>query len=444
MSSIKIEKKGLDTDIMLIEFRMTNYASFRQSTVFSAEPGAYLRKYKETNVFNEESLPVLKNLLIFGPNGAGKTRLFKAMNLLGRLVISGGAKTVNSRLPYRPFLFDDSSTNEPTKFGIKFIRHGKIYDYSISYNAKQVLEEKLILIKGNKETIYFERKADIFITLPKPLHSVINRLRPNALLIYFAQQENDPVAREVFEWFYQDLMFLSDQTTSLPEWMAKLLERPELKRELVSFLRFADFIIDDVLVRPVQLRVPEKIANVIQALGQEEDFPTTQLQLFTVHKRYNAAGDVIGTEELPLLQESLGTRQLLTIFLATIYAQVYHNEKTIIIDEFGSSFHHELSTALIRIFNSSANCNQYFVATHDFKLLDEKVRTDQIYLIEKSFKGVSDLKSVFDFKEPNNNGRTDIRFAKRYIEGRYGAVPVIDHEQLTNVLAKTNRSLGVE
>ena len=56
--------------------------------------------------------------------------------------------------------------------------------------------------------------------------------------------------------------------------------------------------------------------------------------------------------------------------------------------------------------------------------------------------GCSKLESAFDFTDSRTNARHDINLAKKYIQGVYGAVPVIDIEGLTNVLENVNKKLG--
>ncbi|KRL80480.1 ATP-binding protein [Lactobacillus ultunensis] len=70
---------------MLIEFRLKNYASFKNSATLSAQTGERLYKYKETNTFQNKDVSLLKNLLIFGPNGAGKSRLLQGLELMRRI-----------------------------------------------------------------------------------------------------------------------------------------------------------------------------------------------------------------------------------------------------------------------------------------------------------------------------------------------------------------------
>nr|WP_233995125.1 hypothetical protein [Lactobacillus amylovorus] len=79
---------------MLIEFRLKNYASFKNEAILSAQTGERLYKYKDTNTFQGKDVSLLKNLLIFGPNGAGKSRLLRGLDVMKHLVLNGGAKAV--------------------------------------------------------------------------------------------------------------------------------------------------------------------------------------------------------------------------------------------------------------------------------------------------------------------------------------------------------------
>ncbi|MCH5385333.1 hypothetical protein DKZ23_11165, partial [Limosilactobacillus reuteri] len=88
------------------------------------------------------------------------------------------------------------------------------------------------------------------------------------------------------------------------------------------------------------------------------------------------------------------------------------------------------------------NNNQYILTTHDYNLLNNNIRIDQIYFVEKDFMGCSKLESAFDFTDVRTNARHDIHLAKKYIQGVYGAVPVIDVEELTKVLENVNKKLG--
>ena len=100
------------------------------------------------------------------------------------------------------------------------------------------------------------------------------------------------------------------------------------------------------------------------------------------------------------------------------------------IDEIDASLHPILCQYLISIFNSkekNPNNAQLIFTTHDISLLDENLlRRDQIYFTDKDKKGATDLFSLADISE-----RKGVNFAKRYLEGRYNALPYVsDFEDL--------------
>ena len=354
-------------------------------------------------------------------------------------MIIRGTENVTQHLPYNPFTFDSKSQNNPTYFFIKIKKNEKIYDYSYSYNSTEFLTEKLLITTNGKEKVYFSRTGTNVESEFNSVSFLQKRLRKNELLLYLAQQENDEYASEVYRWFYEDLMFVNT-ANGIPNNFLKLMRQPDLKNEMVSFLNFADFNITDIKVRRISVKIPKKAKQIFQMMDTEA--PESILQLYTIHKSYDEFGREVGSDELLLEMESLGTQRLFFIVLAMIFSQINGNNKTLIIDEFDDSLHHELAASLVEIFNSVQNNNQYILTTHDYNLLDSKIRIDQIYFVEKNFMGCSKLESAFDFTDSRTNARHDINIAKKYIQGIYGAVPVIDVEGLTKVLENVNKTLG--
>lgn len=424
---------------MLIEFRVKNYGSFRDKTVLSAETGSRLRKFKATNTFDNKPVSTLKSLLIFGPNGAGKTQLLRALSQMERLVAIGGTQTVTQNLPYYPFLFDSSSKTKDTLFGIKILLGNKVYDYSFSYNRERIKSEVLTITSNQNTEIYFKRTENKLVTSSSELQSMVPKLRKNALFLFLAQQANDPEATNVFKWFDKDLLFVGN--TGIPDEMLDLMKNENLKKEMLLFMNLADLNISDIVVRDVGITLLDENLEKIYD-NMHLSAPPTIRQIFTKHKVYDENNNVISTEEINFNAESEGTRQLFYIVFAMIFSQINGDHKTIIIDEFDKSLHQELASSLIRVFNSVGNKNQFIVTTHDIQLLDDQVRTDQIYLVDKDYHGVSELKSIFDFRDARNKGRRDVSFAKRYISGQFGSVPVIDVDGLVNLIANTSKRFG--
>ena len=120
--------------------------------------------------------------------------------------------------------------------------------------------------------------------------------------------------------------------------------------------------------------------------------------------------------------QSDGTREMFK--LSGPIADVLMNGKTLCIDEIDSSLHPLLCKYIISLFNNpdinTTNARLIFT-THDISLLDKDfLRRDQIWFTDKNKYGVSDLFCLADIEN-----RKDASFVKRYLEGRYGAIPYI-------------------
>ncbi|WP_404819928.1 AAA family ATPase [Levilactobacillus suantsaiihabitans] len=398
--------------MVLIDFTMENFKSFKTETTLSAEVGERLSKYKRTNTLDIGRTAVLKSLLIFGANGAGKSNLLAGIKTMQQMVLNNPAKATDA-LPATPFLLDADSGNAETRFAVDFKQGNAEYRYEFSYDQKTIQHEALIKVHGNRETVYFERVGQKFLTLPSALTEVAERTKANTLFLFMAQQNNDAAAIAVMTWFAEDLVFVADfDEAEIPEELAVLVRNKRVKQQLLRFLHFADF-------------------NIVDSDLLEGDRP----QLLMGHKVYDTDGQYTGKDKkMTLTSESRGTRQLLLMALSMINAKLTGDGKTLLVDGFGDSLHLALSQALVKIFNFAANQNQVILTTHDLPLLDSALRVDQIYLVEKGFQGISELRSIFDFRDSRNTSRQGISYMKRYIEGRFGATPIIDADGMLTSL----------
>lgn len=407
---------------------MENFKSFKDKVTLSSEAGQRLSKYKKTNTLDIGRTSVLKNLLVFGPNGAGKSNLLDGIKTMKNMVLNDPAKVTDS-LPINLFQLDpELLEDEPqTTFCVDFKRSSNEFKYEFSYNQKMITREELTI--NNKKTPYFKRVGKRFEILPKELVSVSKRTKPNSLFLFTAQQNNDFNAIEVVTWFDEDLIFVGDYSkAAIPDNLALLIKNNSVKEQLLRFLHFADFNITDI-------EVIDSTKTSIPVSGYSIPLQTNRTELFTMHKEYGTDGVFLGkTKKMPIDSESRGTQKILMIALSIINAELNDNGKTLLFDEFDDSLHLELSQALIKIFNSEANKNQFILTTHELQLLDSKVRVDQIYFVEKDFHGISDLSSIFDFNDPRNISRSGVSYMKRYLEGRFGAKPIIDSDEMLESL----------
>lgn len=125
-------------------------------------------------------------------------------------------------------------------------------------------------------------------------------------------------------------------------------------------------------------------------------------------------------------QESSGTNKLFNISGPVF--DVLNDGGVLVIDELDASLHPLLTLAVTRLFNS-AEFNQknaqLIFATHDTNLLYYGNYRREIYFVEKNKYGASEIYSLVEYKEEGKTIRKDRSFEKDYIEGRYGAIPLI-------------------
>lgn len=176
---------------------------------------------------------------------------------------------------------------------------------------------------------------------------------------------------------------------------------------------------------------PEPIAqtltgllNILKSQGREPERVLTR----TLHSQYDEQGHQVETVNFDLEQdESAGTQRLFA--LAAPIIRALRSGSLMIIDELDARIHPNLVIELIRLFHNPATNPQHaqlIFTTHNTNLLSANLfRRDQIWFVEKSRQGASELYSLLEYRIDGKIIRNDASFAKDYILGRYGAIPYI-------------------
>ena len=132
---------------MLIKFELENFRSVRDSMELSLAAINYYKEHRDELL--EKTLPGLSGVrflraaAIFGPNASGKSTVFQGLRTMQDIVLRSASMPSSTELPYRPYLLDESSRTKPTSFFVAFVSEGVRYEYSFSYTATIVTEEKL-------------------------------------------------------------------------------------------------------------------------------------------------------------------------------------------------------------------------------------------------------------------------------------------------------------
>lgn len=394
---------------MLIDFSFKNVRSFKDEVTFSMEVGEGITDYAEENTITSGDIEVVKSSFIFGGNASGKTNVIRAFQLLRQIVVDG----TSSELELLPrYTFADESGD--TNFKIHFTKNGNLYYYELNYDWDTIINECLTM----NGVVIFKRTADE-ISMPPLIKDLKESLRVNQPLLFFAQTNNVPEAKEAYEWFAQDIINPSlisnnsyNQYLQNQQLFKPLHTNLELKENVLYFLRAADFNIRDIITQEIEMPTLEvdKKSEVRLIINFEHEGPDGSR--FVIN--YNV--------------ESIGTQIFLLLIMTILENQ--HNSKLFLIDEFDRSLHPKLVNILLQIFNEWNRTGMQLIATtHDTDILDAPLRTDQIWFVDKSYDGVSTLDSAFDFDEQSIK---DIK--KNYQDGLYGADQIINDAMMKDIL----------
>ncbi len=119
-------------------------------------------------------------------------------------------------------------------------------------------------------------------------------------------------------------------------------------------------------------------------------------------------------------EESDGTRRLFDLLDILISNE---KNKIYVIDELERSLHPKLTYKFLELFfeHLKDNNTQLIFTTHESTIMDQELlRRDEIWFVERNKDNGSHIYSLDRFKE-----RYDKKLSKAYLEGRYGAVPVL-------------------
>jgi len=393
---------------MLVMFKIKNFGSFKEETVFDMRA---VKSYKEhpynlTNNQNSDSL--LKVACIYGANASGKSTFVSAYDSFRHIVIESFSKNEKSdsetilEQNYYPFVLDNTSFKDDIEFEIVCRIGDYDYKYGFVYNKESIKFEWLyrISLSSNRQSKIFERtsnKIDLGASAKKECDKYIDNIDSSVLVLSFFSSLK--LKTSIFKTVVScitgilPLSFSDDDSSKimLDIYFGQKYEEAN-KNNLLSFLNAVDVGIKDIMV--------------------EKNNDRTSVMTFHIGekgKRYI----------LPLELESSGTKRAIALYSFLKIAAV--DGKGLIIDELNSQLHPLLQKYLIDLFCKESNYGQLIYTTHDTFLLDKQfVRRDQVWFTSKDDEGKSKLCSLSDFKI-----RNDKSYRKDYLGGVYGGIPIL-------------------
>ena len=428
---------------MLLEFRIKNYKSFVDETIFSMIP-APKQKGLDYSVLIENigntKQKALCSAVIYGPNASGKTNLIGAMETFENIILRGNirnfeqgtiANTASSNLELIP---NCNLIDTPTEFSILFIEQGLLIRYSLTldlgnfldktYNRK-ILEEKLLV--NEKEV--FLRNASLEVALTaciRPLsNKSIKRITPKTKEI----AQNSLSDTELFLINGFKNIFAHDLVSLIVGWFQNKFMVIYRTDEIKIMRKFTEPKDNTVYIETTLTEAAKEFGINSNALGYKvfnEDKDVVLCSIFS-EKKIAIPADTF---------ESYGTIRFINEFPLIIH--VLLNGGTLVIDEFDASIHPMALMNIISIFhNDEINKNhaQLIFNTHNPIFLDASLfRRDEIKFVERDEKTTySNHYSLSDFKTADGVRKGE-DYMSNYFVNRYGAIKDVDFSPIIKKL----------
>jgi predicted ATPase len=429
--------------IMLIEFSVGNYRSFKERVTLSMEAAEIASQpplLDEHNVFAaNDDLRLLTSAAIYGANASGKSNLVLAIGMMRHLVLTSSRDTQQGAIiPVEAFQLSTATDGQPSYFEIVFLAADVQYRYGFEVTQQQVIAEWLYQLGERREKTLFTRDATEILVSSRNFREgrgLEKRTRRNALFLSVVAQFNGEIAAQILQWFTMitirpgldedsDLTLASRNKDDIPYRVA-----------IEQLIRRLDTGIEAVQIETRPFVLPENVPSDVQQglqflLKYAETLEGTieQTEVKTAHRQFDADGQPLGQVLFSMTQqESRGTQRLFA--LAGAFLRTLHDGLILLIDELDARLHPNLVIELIKLFNNpttNPKHAQLIFTTHNTNLLNARLfRRDQIWFVEKSRQGASDLYSLVEYRVDGKIIRNDASFEKDYVAGRYGAVPFI-------------------
>lgn len=423
---------------MLIEFTVGNFRSFKEPVTLSMAAAKLKARDEKVNQNNtivvDDKLTLLTSAAIYGANASGKSNLVKAFAFMRAFTLdSAKATQANEKIGVAPFRLSTETEKRPSFFEIVFLLDNLTYRYGFEVDQERVVSEWLFYVPRKQEVRLFVRdEKGIAVSRQFKGGAVAKKLtRSNALFLSVAAQLNSETAIQVLDWFLMTVIISGLDDTEPGEYSAqKYSENARYHEEILRLIRGSDVDIKDVIAQkgmppviPAKI-VPQKSLHYIAEKMQDDD---EVISFKTAHTKRNSQGQAVENTLFDLGDESEGTLKLFQISGPIV--DVLLNGRVLFIDEIEARLHTHLTRKLIQLFNSKATNPkqaQIVFATHDTNLLSNKLfRRDQIWFVEKDQFSASHLYSLAEIKIGDDKIRNDASFEDDYLQGRYGAIPLL-------------------
>lgn len=415
---------------------MKNFRSINdvQTISFASTGLKSAEKYSEidrNNITVDGGNHLFKTLGIYGANASGKTNIIKALDYFVKVVTKEASSESGMNSISDPFYFQEDFQFTESFFQIVLILNEKKYRYGLT--VKKNLADSLERTgdKSNAEIVTSEwlfgpKEKNIVELFTRKHQNVKNDRLPNKekipelpykhtlYLTHAAAFDKDGACQSIRDYLRAFVVSNLDSDHERFRWLSiSHLRKDGEKRKFLELLSSFNLNYDDIIVQEDEDSLKKDI------------FPQNKISF---SKNYSSQSGAKEERSLNLSKnESSGTQKLFDLTGLLLRAFSLKQPAFIILDEIDRNFHPYLLIGFIKLFNDPAvnkSSSQLLFTSHDTNLMDPGImRRDQFYLTEKNDDNSTRLYSLADLKGVRN----DADFAKQYLAGYYGALPILSN-----------------
>ncbi|MGM0566595.1 MAG: AAA family ATPase [Bacteroidota bacterium] len=406
---------------MVLGIQISNFFSIKETVTLDMRASNIRSKNAQElrqNIFSYEKTNVLKTAVIYGANASGKSNIIKAIRFCHNMVLNSHNHNENTNFNYKKFKFKGYD-KKPSTYFIRFVAEDIEYEYAFSLMENKILTESLHYYpKGRIKKVFTrdetagsskKEKYSFGEDIKRPM-DVAENTSEKTLFISRASQMDREIGKRIFNYFTNHFI-LGYVGLNAPHIENLFID---YKAPLLDSLKVADSDISDIKLRKVKNPGKHFNANLEELTLSAEEIMDENLEIVSYHK---------SAPKVPFdffKEESAGTIKLFTNILSILY--IVKQNKVLLVDEIGESLHTEIIDYIFNLFKISEKA-QLMCTTHNTSFLDlKKFRKDQIWFVNKTGDGASDLYSLYDY----GDFRDTMDLEKAYYQGRFEALPFVD------------------
>lgn len=433
---------------MLLRVRIANHRSIRDEIELSlTDP-----QFKGAMAAGGDwSKAINKVTAIYGPNGSGKSTILDAIDFLRTAVHRSATDWAEAEgFPHQPFVLDGEHDDAPSLYELDLVEGDIRYTFGFESTAEAIQAEWLYAYPAGRRRILYTRVGQKFSfgrSFAGESQMLAKMTDPNQLLISVGAAAKNKLLSHIRHALMRHVMYArfdEEDKQSRLAWIKDFLMKDEsLLADTQKLIGLADLGISGLSVTREEMSPSERevIANKYIRMLKERGLEPNDKEIQRAVEQLERSVKLTHVNSsrkgatLQLEQESSGTIAWLSLLVPALHA--VRRGLVLMVDELDASLHPRLSAMLIELFNDvdiNKSGGQLVFTSHDTSLLGKNLggilRKEEVWFTEKDGEGATSLYALDEFtiRELDN-------LEKRYLDGRYGALPVIELESIRRVLS---------